>query len=104
MARLSDKQAAEVALKSTGLAMARSPRAASSVLNPGIITDQASGTYLTYRIHVNSATQPQLAQWVFVDTQTADVRLPMLRTPGAHPQHLQHAARHKLRLGHPGAD
>lgn len=40
-----------------------------AVLNPGIIVDQASGTYLTYRIHVDSVTQPHLAQWVFVDAR-----------------------------------
>ena len=88
VAKLSEKQAAEVALKSTGLADGTVTESSLAVLNPGIIADQASGTYLTYQIHVNSATQPQLAQWVFVDAQTADVRMAYPRTFGAHPQHL----------------
>ena len=83
VARLSDRQAAEVALKSTGLADGAVTESSLVVLNPGIITDQASGTYLTYRIHVDSATQPQLAQWVFVDAQTADVRMAYASHPEA---------------------
>lgn len=83
VAKLSEKQAAEVALKSVGLADGAVTESSLVVLNPGIILDQASGTYLTYRIHVDSATQPHLAQWVFVDAQTADVRLAYASHPEA---------------------
>lgn len=44
------------------------------LLNPGLITDEASATYLTYQLRVDSAAQPHLAEWLFVDAQTGDVR------------------------------
>lgn len=44
------------------------------ILNPGLITDQASASSLTYRLRVDSVTQPHLAMWVFVDAQSAEVR------------------------------
>ncbi len=82
-ATVGDKQAAEVALKATGLADGTVTESTLVVLNPGLIADQASPTYLTYRIHVDSASQPHLAQWVFVDAQTADVRLAYASHPEA---------------------
>ena len=44
------------------------------LLNPGLITDQATPTYLTYRLHIDSPSQPHLAEWIFVDAQSGEVR------------------------------
>lgn len=44
------------------------------LLNPGLITDEASATYLTYQLRVDSVAQPHLAEWIFVDAHTGDVR------------------------------
>lgn len=44
------------------------------ILNPTIFTEQASGTYLTYRVRVDSPSRPDLAKWVFVDAQSGEVR------------------------------
>jgi bacillolysin len=44
------------------------------ILNPSVITDQPSGTYLTYRVRVDSESRPDLAKYVFVDAQSGEVR------------------------------
>jgi Zn-dependent metalloprotease len=44
------------------------------LLNPGLITDQATPTYLTYRLRIDSPSQPHLAEWIFVDAQSGEVR------------------------------
>ncbi len=44
------------------------------IFNLGLITDAVTPTYLVYRIRVDSPTQPELAQWVFVDAHTGEIR------------------------------
>ncbi len=81
-AKLSEKQAVEIAHKQAGLADGVATSSGLTVINPGLITDQQTGTYLTYRILVDSPSQGQLAQWVFVDAQSGDVRF----SYAAHPE------------------
>ena len=45
------------------------------LLNPGLITGGQTPTYLTYRIRVDSPTQPERAQWIFVDARDGTLRL-----------------------------
>jgi bacillolysin len=52
------------------------------LLNPGLITDSLSPTYLTYRVRVDSPSHPELALWVFVDAHDGSPRLayPVVQT------------------------
>lgn len=66
--------AAAIAQKALGVADASVAERSLVWLNPGLITDEASNTYLTFRLRVDSPSQPHLAEWLFVDAQTGDVR------------------------------
>ena len=72
--KLSEKQAAELAVKYSGLADGIATQNGLTIFNPGLITERASQTFLTYRVHVDSASQPYLAQWVFVDAHSGELR------------------------------
>jgi len=72
---LSADAAAQAAVKYTGLADGVVTTSKLVVLNPGLLTDLASPTYLAYQLRVDSPAQPEKAQWVFVDATTGEVRL-----------------------------
>lgn len=44
------------------------------ILNLGLLTAIPSPSYLTYQVLVDSPSQPEKAQWVFVDANSGDVR------------------------------
>jgi Zn-dependent metalloprotease/alpha-tubulin suppressor-like RCC1 family protein len=71
---LSPDQAAQTAVATTGLADGVVISNTLVILNPGLITDQASPTYLTYQVRVDSAAQPDAAVWLFIDAATGEVR------------------------------
>jgi bacillolysin len=71
---LSDKQAAEIALKQLGVSDGFISQSSLVVFNAGLITEQSSNTVLTYRVRADSVSQPHLAQWIFVDANTGEVR------------------------------
>ena len=71
---LSDKQAAEIALKQLGVSDGFVSQSSLVVFNAGLITEQPSCTVLAYRVRADSVSQPHLAQWVFVDANTGEVR------------------------------
>ena len=71
---LSEKQAAEVALKQLGVSDGFVSQSSLVVFNAGLITEQPSSTVLAYRVRADSESQPDLAQWVFVDANTGEVR------------------------------
>ena len=71
---LSPDQAAQAAVRTTGLADGIVSSNTLVILNPGLITDQASPTYLTYQVRVDSAAQPDAAVWLFIDAATGEVR------------------------------
>jgi Zn-dependent metalloprotease len=73
-AALDEKSAGEIAMKVVGTDDAFVAESELMVLNAGLITDQASETHLTYRVKADSAAQPHLAKWVFVDAHTGDIR------------------------------
>ncbi|MFZ2487173.1 MAG: M4 family metallopeptidase [Anaerolineae bacterium] len=72
--KLDEKQAAALAVKYAELRDGYVTEASLAVLNPALITEQASPTFLTYRVHVDSPSEPQRAQWVFVDAHSGDLR------------------------------
>ncbi|MER2599813.1 MAG: M4 family metallopeptidase [Caldilineales bacterium] len=72
--KLSEKQAGELAIKYAGLPDGYLTESSLTVLNPGLITERTSQTYLTYRVHVDSLAQSERAQWVFVDAHSGDLR------------------------------
>lgn len=71
---LSDKQAAEIAIKQLGVSDGFISESSLVVFNAGLITEQPSSTVLAYRLRADSESQPHLAQWVFVDANTGEVR------------------------------
>ena len=71
---LSDKQAAEIAIKQLGVSDGFVSQSSLVVFNAGLITEQPSSTVLAYRVRADSVSQPHLAQWVFVDANTGEVR------------------------------
>jgi Zn-dependent metalloprotease len=73
-AKLSANEAAGAALNLIGTKDAYADFAGTYVLNAGLITDKASDTHLTHRFRAGSKNSPELAQWVFVDAATGDVR------------------------------
>jgi bacillolysin len=71
---VSAEAAAQAAIAHVGLADGTVTERYLEIFNPALITDQPSATYLTYRLLVDSPSQPELAQWVFVDAHTAEIR------------------------------
>ena len=71
---LSEQSASQAAVAYVGLADGYASESSLVVFNPGLITGQPSATYLTYRVRVDSDTQPDQAQWVFIDANTGEVR------------------------------
>lgn len=70
-----DAQAvAQAAIAYTAIADGVAAESHLEIFNPGLITDKVTPTYLVYRIRVDSPTQPELAQWVFVDAHTGEIR------------------------------
>lgn len=74
-AKLGAEQASEIARGQLAFTGDASVSEQSLVIfKPGLITDEPSATYLTYRLRVTSASQPDLARWLFVDAQSGEVR------------------------------
>ncbi|MFN8493770.1 MAG: M4 family metallopeptidase [Caldilineaceae bacterium] len=73
-ASLSEQSAAQAAVAYVGLGDGYASENSLVVFNPGLITGQPSTTSLAYRIRVDSDTQPDQAQWVFIDANTGAVR------------------------------
>jgi len=71
---LSDQVATQAAVAQLGLLDGYVAESSLVLLNSGLITDQPGDTYLTYRVRADSASQPDKAQWVFVDANTGEVR------------------------------
>lgn len=44
------------------------------LLNPALFTEEASPTYLTYKLRIDSPSQPTLGQWFFIDATTGALR------------------------------
>jgi bacillolysin len=71
---LSDQVASQAAVAHLGLPDGYVAESSLVLLNPGLLTDQPSATYLTYRVRADSASQPDQAEWVFIDANTGEVR------------------------------
>jgi Zn-dependent metalloprotease len=71
---LSAEQAAAVAISRLGVPDSYAAEKELTILNTGLIIGERTPTYLTYRILASSYSQPHLAQWIFVDARTGDVR------------------------------
>jgi bacillolysin len=70
---VSEKDAAEAALKFVGALDGAVESSSKVYFNKGLITGQASETALTYRVKVVSAMQPELSKWVFVNAASGEV-------------------------------
>lgn len=66
--------AAQVAIAHVGLADGVVNESHLEVFNPGLITGETTPSYLVYRVRVDSPTQPELAEWVFVDATSSEIR------------------------------
>ncbi|CAN5814475.1 hypothetical protein BH10CHL1_BH10CHL1_32090 [soil metagenome] len=71
---ISEQIAAQTAVAHLGLPDGYAAESHLMVLNAGLLSDQASATYLTYRIRADSEAQPDQAEWIFVDANTGEVR------------------------------
>ncbi len=71
---VSEQAAAQTAVAQLGLPDGYAAESSLMLFNPGLLSDQPSATYLTYRVRADSEAQPDQAAWVFVDANTGEVR------------------------------
>ncbi|MCX6050049.1 MAG: M4 family metallopeptidase [Chloroflexi bacterium] len=71
---ISAEAAAQAAIAHVGLADGVVNQSYLEVFNLGLITGETTPSYLVYRVRVDSPSQPELAQWVFVDAASGEIR------------------------------
>ncbi|MCX6050825.1 MAG: M4 family metallopeptidase [Chloroflexi bacterium] len=71
---VSEQEANQTAVTHVGLPDGYAAESSLMLFNAGLLSDQPSASYLTYRVRVDSETQPDQAEWVFIDASTGEVR------------------------------